>query len=207
VCASFLSPKVWLVGACLLAAGCGNRDEIRSYDVPKTPAPATAAKSEGAKSEPAEPSDAKDRMIAVGVFPEGAHAWFFKIAGLAATVDGQEKAFRAFVESAKFDGPSPTWTVPVGWKPKQAGMMQHAAFDAGEPAVEVSVARLPKPQGDDAEYILNNVNRWRGQMSLSAIGAGDLAKNVQERAIGTAKATWVDLRGTLQKGMRPPFAR
>jgi hypothetical protein len=146
-------------------------------------------------------------MIAVAVFPEGADAWFFKIAGLAATVDAQEQAFRSFVESAKFGGQGPKWTLPQGWKEKQAGMMQHAAFDAGEPPVEVSVAGLPKPDSDEAAYLLANVNRWRGQMSLPRIGPGELAKNIHERPIGSIKATWVDLRGTLQKGMRPPFAR
>ncbi len=65
------------------------------------------------------------------------------------------------------------WVVPAGWveAPEQRPM-RLATYTVPVPAgpVEVAVSRFAGRVGGD----LANVNRWRGQMGLPPIGAGEL---------------------------------
>lgn len=73
--------------------------------------------------------------------------------------------------------PTPTleWKLPSGWQEAPAGEMRVASFRVpgkdGKQA-DVSVIPLPGMAGGD----LGNVNRWRGQVGLSAVTEDDLAK-------------------------------
>jgi hypothetical protein len=71
--------------------------------------------------------------------------------------------------------------------------------------LEISVTTLPS-RGTEQE-LLDNVNRWRGQMQLPEIGASSLAEVTRAVDAGGAKMTLVDLRGEFQgSGMAAPFA-
>ncbi len=90
------------------------------------------------------------------------------------------------------------YQVPKGWaeQPIQPGGMRLASFNAGsgETQADVSVIRLPKNSGT----LLDNVNRWRGQVGLDAVD--DVAKsNPEQRNIGGQDATVFDFAGAVGK--------
>jgi hypothetical protein len=74
--------------------------------------------------------------------------------------------------------PQLRWKTPVGWKEVQPGEMRVASFKVmgtdGKQA-DVSVIPLPGDAGGD----FSNVNRWRGQVSLSPVSEDELKKLTQ----------------------------
>ena len=59
--------------------------------------------------------------------------------------------------------------------------------------------------GPFAGSVLDNVNRWRNEVSLPPLQQGELAANVAPLALGPVQATYVDLRGTASgAGMGAP---
>lgn len=65
------------------------------------------------------------------------------------------------------------WTLPTGWTEAAGGQMRYATLTppvAGR--IDVSVTVLPGPAGGE----LANVNRWRSQIGLPAIGEDALRK-------------------------------
>jgi hypothetical protein len=84
------------------------------------------------------------------------------------------------------------WKIPAGWQEQAPGPMQMARFltsgDVGAKA-DVSVAVIPGEGGG----LLPNVNRWRGQIGLEPIEAGDLPKQTSTVEVGTAKGTVLDV--------------
>lgn len=76
------------------------------------------------------------------------------------------------------DAPAPAhslhWTAPAGWKEEPGNGIRLATFvppqDSGKS--EATVVALPGDAGGE----LANVNRWRGQIGLTPIDEGQLAK-------------------------------
>lgn len=173
---------------------------------------------------------AGDRMLAA-IVPRGETSWFFKLTGPNEAVANEMKNFVSFIRSLNFpeggDGDGePTWSLPPGWKLSSAapadsdGMVSRFAtvqIDTKDTALELSVTPLPTVGGVD-DFVLQNVNRWRGQMGLELTTRARLLAQTQEDegAIGeTARllvdgstATLVNLEGTLESGSsgRAPFA-
>lgn len=169
----------------LLVAGCKDA-EISTYSTPKPKAVYVRNHVEG-----------PDRMLAALV-PRAGQAWFFKASGLKEIVAEQSDAFRRFLESISFDETSgnPRWTLPEGWTRKGAGEpggMRFATLSLGEgdKSAELSVTRLPMPAGDYDAYLLQNINRWRGQLRLPPLPPGQLAAETETLSIGKDKATIV----------------
>jgi hypothetical protein len=66
-----------------------------------------------------------------------------------------------------------TWTLPRGWKEERSGGMRYATLKPNVTGrIDASVVVLPGPAGGE----LSNVNRWRGQIGLTAIDEGALAR-------------------------------
>ena len=85
----------------------------------------------------------------------------------------------------------PQWEVPDGWKPVQASTMRLASFAVGSGG-DLSVVAL----GPAAGGTLANITRWRGQMGLAPIGAGDIAGNTTNIPLeGGAQAVVAELEG------------
>jgi hypothetical protein len=66
------------------------------------------------------------------------------------------------------------WTVPAGWEEKPASGIRRGSFDIkGEKAgkAEVVITSFPGEVGG----VLANVNRWRSELALAPVEAGDLA--------------------------------
>ena len=73
--------------------------------------------------------------------------------------------------------------------------------------MELTVTSL-SIQGNLDEYVLSNVNRWRGQMQLSPISADQLSDQSEQIELVAERAIMVNLVGSMSAGgtSRPPFA-
>ena len=87
-----------------------------------------------------------------------------------------------------------TWKTPEGWTQVPPSEMRVASFKvAGKDGKEadVSVVPLPGMSGSDEA----NVNRWRGQVGLSAASADELQKLAEKVEAGGKSAQLYDLAG------------
>lgn len=138
-----------LAAAVLVAPGCGDRDPVRSYTVPKEAAPRAAV--------PAAPTR----------------------------------------EAAPSGGPTAApgvmqWTLPAGWEvAENPNNMRFAtlAVGAGDQRVEVAVTRL----GGAAGGVVNNINRWRGQLGLPAQSEDEIESEAELIRTRDGQGIWVDL--------------
>ncbi len=93
------------------------------------------------------------------------------------------------------DGPGLTWTAPAHWTAKPASAMRKGTYvitgDAGATA-ELSITAFPGSVGGD----LANINRWRGQVQLPPITAGDLPSATRKIDTNGFRVTTVDFAGT-----------
>ena len=153
-----------------------------------------------------------DRMLAA-IVPHGNTAWFFKLSGPSGAVGKQTETFDALVKSVTFPesaGGKPQWKLPTGWEQKPGSQMRFAtlvlpaesAADSGSKSpskpLEVSVTSLPWSSQGEADQLLANVNRWRGQMQLKPLTPTELSTETRSIALSNdAKltATLVDLTG------------
>ncbi len=189
-------------------AGCGQRDQIASYEVPK---PEVVDPALVSRTAAAAPSGKEQQTIGL-IVPVGDMGWFFKLTGDVDAVEPQHENFLKFATAIQFSGgaePKPKWTLPAGWRELPDSAMRFATIQieaAGKP-LELSVIPLPKPSGDEPKYILDNVNRWRQQLQLSAVSAEELDDTTKKLTIDGHGATLVSLVGTGSGGMGgAPFA-
>jgi hypothetical protein len=87
-----------------------------------------------------------------------------------------------------------TWTTPTGWTQVPPSEMRVGSFkitDAGGKRAEVSIVPLPGMAGGDYA----NVNRWRGQVGLSAAPDDALQSSAETVQAGGQPAQLFDLAG------------
>lgn len=138
-------------------------EPIAQYTLAKEPTPALP---------PAPPpvSIEKARTLAA-IVPNGKNTWFFKLTGPVDPVAGQMEKFLQLLGTVTFksDG-KPEWKLPDGWSevPSKEEMRAATFQIVGEIPLEASVTTLPG-DGTKDDYILKNVNRWRGQLSLKPV--------------------------------------
>jgi hypothetical protein len=174
------------------------------------PGEKSTATNPGARdTEPAAARSEADGMLAAMV-PQDRQVWFFKLNGPAEAVANQRDAFRKFIESVHFDGEKVLYTPPEDWRREAGAAMRYETFripSTGQP-LELAVTTLVKPPGDAEKYMLDNVNRWRGQLGLAPIEKTQLADQTSTISLAHGQqATLVDLVGKLQAGRNaPPFA-
>lgn len=87
----------------------------------------------------------------------------------------------------------PSWILPPAWQEYPAEGMRYANFRTSpsveEGGVTVNLFRFP----GDAGGLLENVNRWRGELDLSPLAADDLAENGTQMTIAGQSMFIVDL--------------
>lgn len=172
-----------LVTTALLAGGCRKKEPIARYKAPKEPT---------------------WRMLGA-IVPSGEQTWFFKAVGPGRRLAEHKEEFSGLLRSVKFEGGEPRWTLPSGWKEERGAGGERLAtlrFGRGDPLLELTVVRLEGTAGG----ALANVNRWRGQLGLEPVSAGELARVTFAQEVGGAPATVVDFEGP-QKPSMAPFAR
>src|SRR5258708_4394396 len=86
-----------------------------------------------------------------------------------------------------------TWKAPSTWRQKPAGQMRLASYtipgDGGEG--DLSVTAFPGEAGG----LLENVNRWRGQIKLAPLSSTDLLKKMTKSETHGLQLTVVDMVG------------
>jgi len=107
---------------------------------------------------------------------------------------------------ATAEGPSLTWTAPAAWRPKGGSTMRKGSYAVGPQdgtAGDLAITAFPGDVGGD----LANVNRWRAQLQLPPIEAGELAGALTPLEVGGLKMLVVDIDGSAQKllGAIVPF--
>lgn len=147
-----MSP-VLLLGAscCLFVAACSDGDQIHSYTIRPLAQPAS--------TEPPE------RLATAQ--PQA--AWFFKLMGPAESVSRHAEEFDALLRSVRLTGGRATWDAPAGWTEQREGGIRFATLiiPNTDPPLDVSVTTFPASDPGEDTYLLQNVNRWRGQVGLA----------------------------------------
>lgn len=141
--------------------------------------------------------------MAVAIFQNPNTTWFFKVAGPADQVTKTEDQWKAFFETVKFKDDQPSWDMPEDWSKAGPKPMRHSTLIIGDsqPPLELAISSL----GPDQDLLLN-VNRWRGQIGLSASTIEELDGQIQKLESVAGKYLVFDATGTGSGGMRPPFA-
>ncbi len=192
--------------AVLLAVGCGEPD-IRTYTVPRIVSNVKPVAPVGPMMQTGTPGAAQ-RMLG-GILLTGKQAWFFKVTADPELLEKQEPELKKWIESVRLDGEgNPTWKLPTDWRALEGNAFRFATIRMGstEQAPELSVSQLP--QGDDVDnYLLANLNRWRGQLQLPPWTVEEMRRDMQQLTAGEQKVYYVSLEGTSGGGgMTPPFA-
>jgi hypothetical protein len=156
---------------------------------------------------PAAPQVAGGRILAA-IVPHGGNAWFFKLSGPIEAVGQQAQPFTSFVQTVRFgENGEPTWKRPDGWEESRDNPQRFATITvpSGEKPLELTVIVLSMSGDDYAAYVLQNVNRWLGQVGADPIEAGQLADVVKQVPLADGlSASVVDLKG--QGGQGAPGA-
>jgi len=201
--------------AALASAGCRPADEIARYTVPKPelvdPTLVKAA--------------AEERQMLGAIVLVGRAGWFFKLTGAKEQIAPLSEPFLTFVKSIRFEGSplEPKWIVPPGWKelpgnefrfatleiPAESGTTGNRASGnraSGNRALELTVSTLELGDTSEQEYVLANINRWRGQLGLGELQASDLASETVTAKVGEHPVTFINIVGTGSGQMAGPFA-
>jgi hypothetical protein len=156
--------------------------------------------------------------------------WFFKLMGDDDSVGAQREALLGFLRSVEFDAsgtaaaePTSTnslpvapfvsapvappsasdaslaWTAPATWSPKPLGQMRkgsYALHGEGGAEADLSITMLSAATNP----LLENINRWRRQISLAPLAEPQIATETTVLANGDFKFTVVDYTGTQPSG-------
>ncbi|MFM2199477.1 MAG: hypothetical protein RLZZ505_2909 [Verrucomicrobiota bacterium] len=125
--------------------------------------------------------------IFAAVLPLDSETWFFKLTGPSGKLrEKGGEVFMAFLSEVRIAGEneatpaSPTpdkvpeiqVTAPEGWQESEGSSMRVASFAVkgkGGATADISVIPLPGESGS----VMENVNRWRGQLELPPLAAAD----------------------------------
>jgi hypothetical protein len=182
--------------------GCGPSEEITRT---------TEARIDFAKADQLKPNAPNGEKIPTRILGAIAQegdgpSWFFKLMGPKDAVSKQEPAFDSFLSSIEFlkQGEKPlNWTLPEGWRegPRKGRYATLLTGPEGD-SVELSVMQA-------GGNLLDNVNRWRGQVGLESVPEeklGDSSKEVTTKQ--GRKVMRVDVSGMAGKGApMPPFMK
>lgn len=97
-------------------------------------------------------------------------------------------------------GPSLTWTAPAHWQSRQGSTMRKATFAVvgeGGATADLAVTAFPGDVGGDAA----NVNRWRGQVGLPALGEAEALASIQRLEVNGLKVGIVDIGDPAANGV------
>ena len=177
----------WLLTAVLVCGGCGEQETIRRYQV--------------AKPQPT-------RRLLGAIVPRGEQYWFFKVTGSRDALESQAEHFLSLIKSLRFPDDlkaPPAWTLPAGWSQTEGSGFRYATIEikSRRETLQLSVTKLPRSGGDDAAYVLSNVNLWRQQLDLVPFDASQLAASATQLSLPASDkvtATVVDFLGSAARG-------
>ncbi len=187
-----------LVCCCLTA--CRDDDAIRIYTAPKESS--LGASGMRSRSGPTEPQELLGALIAKENRP-----WAFKMVGSPEKVAQYKGEFRQLVDSFNFseDG-QPKWQLPDSWREEPGNEFTFRTFrPPNESSVKATVSELAysfNPTDLDVskwhDYVAQNVNRWRGQLSLEDQAWDEMSSDlepIEKLSLRDIPAYYVTLRG------------
>jgi hypothetical protein len=184
-----ISSVVAALGALLLLVGCNQRPQIETYTVTK---------------------DVPDRLLG-GILLQDDRGWFFKLTGPRDEIDAVTEQFRDFLKSVRIEpgATQPAWKLPAGWeldsRPREMRVATINVPLKSKPA-ELTVTVLPRQAGNDAQYLLANINRWRDQMSQGRVATQDI-DSLEKIETDGGSVLLVNIAGRQKAGgMMAPFA-
>ncbi len=202
--------RAWmlLLTACTLLAGCNSEEPIRIYNAPKEPNLASSA-----PSGPGEPQE----LLGVLIAGEG-RPWAFKMVGAPEKVSQFKDDFRELINSFSVgsDG-QPTWKLPEAWREEAGNEFVYRAFrPTSDTSMRATVSELAysfNPADLDAakwqEYVLQNVNRWRGSLKLNDQAWDEMSSDLEtidKLTLRDLPAYYVTLRGEASGKMGGPMS-
>ena len=155
---------------------------------------------------------AKDGRIVGAIAADENGTAFYKMRGNAALVGAEKENFLKWVSASRggtstsaaanaTTTPAPSesdvsqikWELPSGWSTRSPSAMRYASFSAeknGEQA-DISVVAFPGDGGSDVD----NVNRWRQQIGLPAVGEELLKPMIAAVHAGEVHIDTIDMAG------------
>lgn len=207
-----MSGQILAARLALVAAACGligvlpylftgETTEIVTY---------TAPQEEVRKMPAAEPAAAGEPGRLWGVIvPLEADVWFFKLTGPIAEVAQRDPELRKFLQTVEFSDGRPQWKLPANWTQKPGSELRFATIvvPAEKKLMEMTVIKLVR-NGPWDKQLLDNVNRWREQITLPPVAADDLGTTTEKMTVAGVDSTLVNLEGVVKPSSmgRPPFA-
>jgi hypothetical protein len=168
---------VWIaVGGGMALTGCEKPEDIRVYTVPKQPK--LPLLGDGAKDEDAVASvERKPTEILGAIIPRGEKTWYFKFMGAPPAVEMVKEDFARFIHSVGIGEKGPEWTLPEGWQASAGNEIRFATIRVSTPQgkLEMTVIPLPTSSSGLESQLLDNINRWRDQLGLSALTESQLS--------------------------------
>lgn len=130
--------------------------------------------------------------------PKGAEVQQLEVAGKQITLVNFLAADSPAPQAPIASRGQPKWTVPEGWKEAPGNEFSMAAFAVtdGKMSIKTTVSRA----GGD---LLQNLNRWRGQLGLEPWSSDELKKSAKVLAVDGSDGTLVDLVGTDARSKKP----
>lgn len=184
-----------LAVACVFLSGCGEDDAIRIYTAPKDQTLASSGR--------AQPQELLGALIA-----NEARPWAFKMVGDPEKVAQYKTDFRNLVDSfALSPEGQPTWKLPADWREEAGNEFTYRTFrPPNESSLKATISELSysfNPAEIDVpkwqDYVAQNVNRWRGQLSLPSDQAWDEIvtdlEPIEKLSLRDLPAYYVTLRG------------
>jgi hypothetical protein len=182
-------PFYFVLGIILLTGGCRKDEHIARFTV-------------------AQPDRESLRLLGA-IVPYKDQYLFFKLTGPAAEVAQEKKPFDDFIASIHFDDkqePPVLWKVPAGWKQEEGAGMRLLSFRIPAVPKEMELSVIPLPR--EGNGILENVNRWRKQLTLPPLERENLPEAAQRIKIDGQDAYLIDMTGlgvhTLAKAAAAP---
>ena len=197
---AYPSTSYWTAASIVLIAslsGCWRDLKERSYDAPKIenefvkgrePQPRRSAPPMmGGSNIPLE-----DKRILGAVIPDGSNVYFVKATDRIARLALAESEFRSVVEKFAVDpdSGSPKFELPAGWSLKLldnsgagiglAEMIAEIIVEVADGRIRFTVSKyqMPREQALWNEYLLGQINRWRGQVELPPTNVDDMKRDL-----------------------------
>lgn len=169
-----------------------------------------APKETFAKIPPKLPSAGDPARLWGAIVPQKSDVWFFKLTGPIETVKELESPLRDFLPTVHFSNGTPAWTLPEGWRQMPGNEFRFATLviPSDEKPLELAVSKLPRGGSWEAQ-LLDNVNRWREQMTLPPLKPEEVTDATEQLDVNGATATVVNVAGIKKPDTmgRGPFAR
>ena len=183
--------RFWPSLVLVAAAGCSSREPIASYTArkPEVVDPTLVA---------TPPKVVPQQTLGAIVLLESA-GWFFKATGDPSAVEPKREEFLTFVKQVRFSAgaqPRPSWDLPEGWTEQPGDGFRFATLlmPSGDQPLAISISTLPL-QVSPEQFVLMNVNRWRGQVGLPELTQEELAATLEKFKVGDRDAMFVSLVG------------